>query len=82
MSAETTSPPSLTGPIASTVAASFSLVGALFTAMGSPPFVPSLVIFFAVPAVIVGSAYQWIGYVHKYVDYKVSNNCRSERGLE
>jgi hypothetical protein len=63
--------PSLMAPIASAVAAVCSLVAALFTALGSPPFACALVIFLAVPVVIFSSACQWYFYFHKYVDYRI-----------
>ena len=63
----------MAAPFAATVAASFSLGCGLFTALGSPPFVCARVIFLAVPVMIVGAAYQWIVYVRKYVDYRISH---------
>jgi type IV secretory pathway VirB2 component (pilin) len=66
----TTEPPAITGPIASTVAASLILVSGLFTTLASPPFACALVIFLAVPIMILCSAYQWLSYIREYVDHR------------
>jgi len=64
-------PPSMTVPFLSTVAASLMLTCGFFTALGSPPFFCALVIFLAVPVMILSSAYQWAIYFRKHVEYRI-----------
>ena len=63
--------PPIIGPIAATVAASFSLVTAFYAALGSTSLGCATVIFIAVPAMILSATYAWISYILKYIDFRI-----------
>ena len=71
MTSKNVAPPSMSVPMSSSVAASCMMVCAFFTALGSPPFLCAVVIFLAVPVMLLSSVYQWLHYFRKYIDFRI-----------
>lgn len=64
--------PSMSPAVLSTLGAAASLVAALLTGLGDPPFLCALVLILVVPVMVLCAVAGWVVYFRQYVEYRIA----------